>query len=183
MLETAPYQMKTVNGWLLPLNLGRYGTDYNTRAFVAFVGLGALWAEDAVYPSAFVDGDGKPLDGARAYLLHFEKDGLLPSHGEVWSISAYRENFYVHNPIERYGITSGMPLHYNADGSLDVYIQAQSPGPDREANWLPCPPSGPFNLTARVYQPKQAMLDGHTENNLVVQAGTYQIPPIQKVSR
>ena len=82
--------MKTVNGWLLPLNLGRYGTDYNTRAFVAFVGLGALWAEDAVYPSAFVDGDGKPLDGARAYLLHFEKDGLFPSHGEIWSISAYR---------------------------------------------------------------------------------------------
>jgi len=61
LLETAPYQMKTVNGWLLPLNLGRYGTDYNTRAFVAFVGLGALWSDDAVYLSAFVDGDGKPL--------------------------------------------------------------------------------------------------------------------------
>jgi hypothetical protein len=182
MLESAPYQMKTVNGWLLPVNLGRYGTDYNTRAFVAFVGLGALWAEDAVYPSAFVDGDGKPLDGASGYRLHFGKDGLFPSHSGVWSISAYRENFYVHNPIERYGITSGMPLHYNADGSLDVYIQAQSPGPDREANWLPCPPSGPFNMTARVYQPKQAMLDGHTENNLVVRAGTYQIPPIQKMS-
>ena len=141
MLETGPYQMQTVNGWLLPMNLGRYGTDYNTRAFVAFVGLGALSAEDAVYPSAFVDGDGKPLDGASAYLIHFGKDGLFPSHSGVWSISAYRENFYVHNPIERYGITSGMPLHYNPDGSLDVYIQAQSPGPDREANWLPCPPA------------------------------------------
>jgi hypothetical protein len=175
--------MKTVNGWLLPVNLGRYGTDYNTRAFVAFVGLGALWSEDAVYPSAFVDGDGKPLDGASGYRLHFGKDGLFPSHSGVWSISAYRENFYVHNPIERYGITSGMPLHYNPDGSLDVYIQAQSPGPDREANWLPCPPSGPFNVTVRVYQPDRAMLDGHTENNLVVQAGTYQIPPIQKMSR
>jgi hypothetical protein len=183
ILESAPYQMKTVNGWLLPVNLGRYGTDYNTRAFVAFVGLGALWSEDAVYPSAFVDGDGKPLDGASGYRLHFGKDGLFPSHSGVWSISAYRENFYVHNPIERYGITSGMPLHYNPDGSLDVYIQAQSPGPDREANWLPCPPSGPFNVTVRVYQPDRAMLDGHTENNLVVQAGTYQIPPIQKMSR
>ena len=128
-------------------------------------------------------GDGKPLDGASAYRLHFGKDGLFPSHSGVWSISAYRENFYVHNPIERYGITSGMPLHYNPDGSLDVYIQAQSPGPDREANWLPCPPSGPFNMTARVYQPEQAMLDGHTENNLVVRAGTYQIPPIQKMSQ
>ena len=182
ILESAPYQMKTVNGWILPVNLGRYGTDYNTRAFVAFVGLGALWSDDAIYPSAFVDGDGKPLDGASAYLLHFGKDGLFPSHSGVWSISAYRENFYVHNPIERYGITSGMPLQCNADGSLDVYIQAQSPGPDREANWLPCPPSGPFNVTTRVYQPKQAMLDGHTQDSVVVQAGTYQIPPIQKVN-
>jgi hypothetical protein len=181
MLETAPYQMNTVNGWLLPENLGRYGTDYNTRAFVAFVGLGALWADDAIYPSAFVDGNGKPLDGASTYQLHFEKDGLFPSRSGVWSISAYRESFYVHNPIERYGITSGMPLNYNPDGSLDVCIQAQSPGPDREANWLPCPPSGPFNLTVRVYQPEQEMLDGHTENNLMVQAGTYQIPPIQKI--
>ena len=179
MLEWAPYQMKTVNGWLLPLNLGRYGTDYNTRAFVAYVGLGALWCDDAVYPSAFVDGDGKPLDGARAYRLHFEKDGLFPSHSGVWSISVYRENFYVHNPIGRYGITSGMPLYYNPDGSLDVYIQARSPGPDREANWLPCPPGGPFNVTVRVYQPKQEMLDGPAENHLVVRAGTYQIPPIQ----
>jgi hypothetical protein len=182
MLETAPYQMKGVNGWLLPLNLGRYGTDYNTRAFVAFVGLGALWSEDAVYPSAFTDVDGRPLDGARAYRLHFGKDGLFPSRSGVWSISAYRENFYVRNPIGRYGITSGMPLDYNADGSLDVYIQARSPGPDREANWLPCPPGGPFNVTIRVYQPEQEMLDGRTENHLVVQAGTYQIPPIRKVA-
>ena len=182
MLETAPYQMKTVNGWLLPLNLGRYGTDYNTRAFVAFIGLGALWSDDAVYPSAFVDGAGKPLDGAHGYRLHLGKDELFPSHSGVWSISAYRESFYVHNPIERYGITSGMPLNYNPDGSLDIYIQAWSPGPDREPNWLPCPPSGPFNLTVRVYQPQQEMLDGHTENSLVVQAGTYQIPPIQKAS-
>jgi hypothetical protein len=130
-----------------------------------------------------VDSDGKPLDGASGYRLHFGKDGLFPSHSWVWSISAYRENFYVHNPIERYGITSGMPLHYNPDGSLDVYIQAQSPGPDQEANWLPCPPSGPFNVTVRVYQPDRAILDGRTENNLVVQAGTYQIPPIQKMSQ
>jgi hypothetical protein len=183
MLEWAPYQMTTVNGWLLPLNLGRYGTDYNTRAFVAFVGLGALWSDDAVYPSAFVDGDGKPLDGASAYQLHLGKDQLFPSHSGVWSISAYRGNFYVHNPIERYGITSGMRLHHNEDGSLDVYIQAHSPGPGREPNWLPCPPSGPFNLTVRVYQPRQEMLDGQTENHLVVRAGTYQIPPIQKVSQ
>ena len=82
LLEMAPYDMDTVNGWLLPLNLGRYGTDYNTRAFVAFLGLGALTAEDCVYPSAFVDGDGRPLDGEKEYMIHFKKDGAFPSTAE-----------------------------------------------------------------------------------------------------
>jgi hypothetical protein len=74
-----------------------------------------------------------------------------------------------------------MPLRYNTDGSLDVYLQAKSPGPGKEANWLPIPPSGPFNLTIRVYQPEQAMLDGRVKNNAVVKAGTYQLPPVQRV--
>ena len=120
--------MKTVNGWLVPLNLGRYEDDYKMRAFISFVGLGALCREDAVYPTSFVDRDGKPLNGACEYVFHLDKKELFPSYSGIWSISAYRENFYVHNPIERYGITSGMPLVYNADGSLDVYIQARSPG-------------------------------------------------------
>ena len=180
-IESAPPQMPNVNGWLIPLNLGRYGTDYNMRTVVAWLGLGALTADDAIYPTAFIDGDGKPLDGANKYVMHFEKDRLFPSHSGVWSISAYRENFYVRNSDERYGILSTMPLRYNADGSLDVYIQARSPGADNDPNWLPCPPSGPFNLTIRIYQPKREDLVGRTENNLVVEAGTYMIPPVQRV--
>lgn len=152
------------------MNIGRFGTDYETRAFIAYFGLGALTSDDAVYPSAVLDGDGKALDGAQKYIMHFQKNGVPPSHVGVWSISPYRENFYVHNAIERYGLLSGMPLEYNADGSLDVYIQAKSPGPDKEANWLPCPPTGPFNLTIRVYQPKKEIL-----------GGTYEIPPVRKV--
>jgi hypothetical protein len=167
---TGPYEMKTVNGWINMFNIGRFGTDYETRAFVAYFGLGALTSDDCIYPSAVLDGEGKVLDGAQKYVMHFEKNGVPPSHVGVWSISPYRENFYVHNPIERYGLLSGMPLKYNADGSLDVYIQAKSPGPDKEANWLPCPPSGPFNLTIRVYQPKKEILDG-----------TYKLPPVKKV--
>jgi hypothetical protein len=95
---------------------------------------------------------------------------LLGMESGVWSVSAYRENFYVRNAINRYGVTSGMPLKYNADGSLDIYIQARAPGGDRDANWLPCPPSDPFNLTIRAYQPKKSLLDG-----------TYKIPPVQQV--
>jgi hypothetical protein len=181
LLGTAQYEMKAVNGWILALNMGKYKDDYNTRAFIAYAGLGALTSDDAVYPSAFVDGDGNVLNAANNYRMHFEKDGLFPSQSGVWSISAYRENFYVRNPIERYGILSSMPLKYNADGTLDIYIQAKSPGAEKEVNWLPIPPSGPFNISIRVYQPKKEIMDGRTENNVVVEASTYVIPAIMKV--
>jgi hypothetical protein len=167
---TGPYSEPTVNGWLYLFNLGAYGTDYKTRAFVSYVGLGALSKEDCVYPSAFVDGDGKALDGAARYVMHFDKGQFPPSRVGVWSLSQYRENFYVPNPINRYGILSSMPLKYNPDGSLDIYLQKDSPGPDKEANWLPNPPSDAFNLTVRIYQAEQQVLDG-----------TYKLPPVKRV--
>ncbi|MBR0882720.1 DUF1254 domain-containing protein [Bradyrhizobium liaoningense] len=167
--QAALYDTPAVNGWLNMLNLGRYGTDYNTRALIAWLGLGALTSDDAVYPSAFVDGDGNVLDGAAKYVLHFGKDEFPPSASGVWSVSPYRENFYVRNSLNRYGILSGMPLKYNADGSLDIYIQATTPGADNETNWLPCPPSLPFNLTIRAYQPSKPLLDG-----------SYKIPPVKR---
>ena len=169
-LAAGPYEAPKVNGWQSPLNLGRYGTDYIGRAMTTWLGPGAMISDDVVYPSAFVDGDGKVLDGASEYVLHFGKDEIPPSNSGFWSISSYRENFYVRNSIDRYEILSGMPLDYNLDGSLDVYIQSRSPGADKESNWLPCPPSGPFNLTIRVYQPKQAILDG-----------SYKLPPVRKI--
>ena len=180
-LGTAQNDMKGVNGWLIATDVGTYGTDYNTRAFIAYMGLGALSAGDCVYPTTFVDADGNLLLGDKNYVIHFEKDNLPPSHSGVWSISQYRENFYVHNPIERYGILSSMPLKFNADGSLDIYLQKDSPGPDKEANWLPNPPSLPFNLTMRVYQPKKEIMDGKTKDNLIVERGTYVIPAVKKV--
>jgi hypothetical protein len=168
--QQGPYEAPNVNGWLNILNIGRYGTDYATRALIAWFGLGALTSDDCVYPSVLVDGDGNVLDSAAKYILHFAKDEFPPSASGVWSVSPYRENFYVRNTINRYGILSGMPLKYNADGSLDIYIQANPPGADKEANWLPCPPSLPFNLTMRVYQPSKPLLDGN-----------YKIPPIKRV--
>lgn len=125
-----------------------------------------------------------PPKGAPNGLLIMTNDcgfGMPSTFGGVWCISAYRVNFYMRNCIERYGILSSMPLKYNADGSLDVYIQAKSQGADTEANWLPCPPSGPFNLTVRVYQPKKEMYDARTENNIVVEAGSYALPPVRRV--
>jgi hypothetical protein len=88
----------------------------------------------------------------------------------VWSVSPYRGNFYVANSLNRYGILSGMPLKYGADGSLDIYLQRDPPGADKESNWLPIPPSGMFNLTVRSYQPEPSLLDG-----------SYKLPPIVRV--
>ncbi len=182
-LETAPYEMKTVNGWLLALNLGRYETNYNIRAFVAFFGLGALPAEDCVYSAAFVDEDGRPLDGANEYVIHFDEDRDLP----------LPQRCMVHLGVSRERIRP-QPDRAICDlvgDAADVQHRrfdrhlhpGWSPGPDREPNWLPCPPSGLFNLTARAYQPKDEILDGRTEDGLVVEAGSYAPPPVKRVAR
>jgi len=144
-----------VNGWRVPsMKLADFGTDYGTRAVVALVGLGANLAADAVYPSAFVDGEGKPLSGANKYVLHFDK-GEEPPVNAFWSVTMYNpQSFFVANPINRFAVSSWMPFKKNADGSLDIYIQNQSPGKDKESNWLPAP-EGDFNLTMRMYWPKE----------------------------
>ena len=169
-LAQGVYEAPTVNGWMNQLNLGRYGTDYETRALVAWLGLGALTSDDAIYPSAFLDADGKALDGRNAYVIRFDKGALPPSGVNVWSISPYRENFYVRNAAENYGVLSSAPFVFNADGSLDIYVQATSPGKDKEANWVASPPSGAFNLTVRIYQPKKEALDG-----------SYKLPPVRRL--
>lgn len=170
LFASGPYSMSAPNGWVNMLNLGRYGKDYETRAFVAYMGLGALTSDDAVYPTTYVDADGQALDAAYAYVMHFAKGGLPPSAVGVWSISQYRDNFYVRNPLNRYGILASMPLKFNADGSLDLYIQAKSPGADKESNWLPAPPSGMFNLSTRIYQPLPE-----------AKGGAYKLPPVMRV--
>jgi hypothetical protein len=151
---------KPVNGWNVPpANVGKFGTDYNFRAVVAFIGLGANLPADAIYPFAFVDGDGRPLSGANRYVVHFD-EGQTPPANAFWSLTMYdAQNFPVDNPLNRYTISSWMPLTYNVDGSLDVYVEKDSPGKKKEPNWLPAP-AGDFSITMRVYHPKPAMLEG-----------------------
>ncbi len=144
-----------VNGWRVPpMTVGKYGTDYGERAVVALVGLGANLPADAVYPSAFMDGDGIPLNGTHRYLLHFDKDATPPVNA-FWSVTMYNaQSFFVANPINRYAISSWMSLQRNKDGSLDLYIQRESPGKNKEANWLPAA-EGDFSVTMRMYWPKE----------------------------
>ena len=120
---------------------------------------GANQPEDAIYPMNLADSTGKPLDGASNYVLHFEP-GQTPPVNAFWSVTLYdQEGFQVPNALNRFAVSSWMPFAYNADGSLDLYFQNESPGTEWEANWLPAP-KGPFNLTMRLYSPKSEALTG-----------------------
>ena len=147
----------TKPGWgAFNRTVGRYGTDYMGRAATARLGLGANPPEDAIYINSTADGAGQPLNGAMRYRMHFEKTSLPPVRA-FWSVTAYdQDGYFIANPISRYAIGDRDRLKFNPDGSLDLYIQSQSPGPDRESNWLPSG-DGPFNLTIRLYWPEEAI--------------------------
>ena len=168
-----PTLARVVDYWSLNTDtMGVYGNYYLKRAIVAQLGLGANLPEDAIYPLNLGDEAGKPLDGvASQYAVHFEKANLPPVDA-FWSITLYdTEGFQVANVLNRFAVSSWMPFKFNPDGSLDLYFQNESPGKDREANWLPAP-KGPFNLTMRLYAPKSAAL-----------TGKWSPPPAVKVAR
>jgi hypothetical protein len=150
---------KTLNGWEFMSNLGTYGADYLWRAAVALVGLGANLPEDAVYPRATKDSNGQPFSGANRYSVQFA-EGQLPPVGAFWSITMYNSNqFFVKNPIGRYAIGDRDKLKFNDDGSLTLYLQNESPGKEKESNWLPAPKDS-FSLFMRLYWPRKEILDG-----------------------
>lgn len=152
----------SANGWTFTTQAGVYGTDYLQRAFITAIGLGANRPQDAVYPTSEVDGDGQPYSGEHQYVVHFAK-GQTPPADAFWSITMYNgQYFFVDNPLNKYTVSPRNILKYNADGSLDIYIQHQSPGKDKEANWLPAP-AGKFVLMMRLYWPQESapsIIDG-----------------------
>jgi hypothetical protein len=171
-LDTAPSSAQRLMQWKMPTlarvanhwsmntdTIGVYGNYYLKRAIIANAGLGANVPEDAIYPFSLGDQAGRPLDGANKYVLHFDK-GTLPPVDAFWSVTLYDpEGFQVANPLNRFALSSWMPFKYDPDGSLSLYVQNESPGKDKEANWLPAP-KAPFNLTMRLYAPKAEALIG-----------------------
>jgi hypothetical protein len=150
---------KVENGWVTTRDLGSYGGKYLFRAAMAWLDLGADLPNDLLIPTLVLDSEGKPLNGANRYVLHFEKGEFPPGMG-FWSVTMYDERGkLVANPILRHAIVDSDPLKTNADGSLDLYIQKDSPGADKESNWLPSPAKS-FKLMMRIYYPMQKMLDG-----------------------
>ena len=161
MREKIPTIARVTNGWQMNTDtMGVYGNYYLKRAIVALVGLGANQPEDAIYPVNVADADGKPVTGENKYVLHFSKDDLPPVDA-FWSLTMYdAEGFQVPNRLDRFAIGDRDALKFNADGSLELYIQNESPGADKESNWLPAPKSGQLGLTLRLYAPKPQVADG-----------------------
>ena len=155
-----PTVARVVNGWSMNTDtMGVYGDYYLKRAMVTMLGLGANQPADAIYPMNVADADGKPMNGDQNYVLHFSKEELPPVEA-FWSVTMYdAEGYQAANAINRFAVSSWMPFKYNTDGSLDIYIQNENPGPAKEANWLPAP-KGPLGVTMRLYAPKADALDG-----------------------
>lgn len=152
--DAAKQTGNATNGWRIPsMNLGNYGNAYPLRAVIALVAFGANLPADAVYPTTYVDSEGRVLNGVHRYTLHFDS-GQTPPVNAFWSVTLYNaQSYFVSNAIDRYAVSSWMPLKKNADGSIDLYIQRDPPGSDKESNWLPAA-EGDFNLTLRMYWPQ-----------------------------
>jgi hypothetical protein len=163
--------IRNINGWMYDSEAGVYGADYLNRAFVTAIGLGANRIQEAVYPTSLKDAEGKAYDGASKYVVHFPKGQLPPVRG-FWSITMYDANyFFVANLINRYSISARQNLKANPDGSIDLYIQNQSPGADKESNWLPAP-KDKFILMLRMYWP--------SEKSPSIINGTWKPPVVKK---
>ncbi len=165
-----------INGWAYTTKTGLYGTNYIQRALVTAIGLGANRPQDAVYPTSTKSASGlihRDYNGSEKYVIRFEKGQLPPAKG-FWSITMYDSKyFFVANPLNRYSISPRQDLKANADGSVDIYLQNESPGRDKESNWLPAP-KDKFILMMRLYWPK--------EGNPSILDGSWVLPPAKKVS-
>ncbi len=160
MKTTLPTIGRIVNGWQINTeSIGVWGNDYLKRAACNWMGPAWNQPEDAIYPMTFSDVEGKLLSGSNEYVLHFGKQELPPVNA-FWSITLYdADGFPFPNPLDRYALGDRDPLKYNADGSLDLYVQKNSPGKEKEANWLPAP-AGEFGLFMRLYAPRPEVRDG-----------------------
>jgi hypothetical protein len=145
-----------VDDWIVPMGLGTYGTNYIKRAAVAAYGWPANQQDDAVYPYIEVDSKGQKLTGANKYTLTFAKGETPPVKG-FWSITMYMIDqgwWFVPNPLNKFTVSPRNNPKPNADGSLTLYFQNESPGADKEANWLPAP-KGDFLPMLRMYYPAE----------------------------
>jgi hypothetical protein len=163
----------THDGWFVPgADTGNFGTDYTWRAIVAVYGLGANEPAEAMYIVGVIDQSDQKLDGSHEYVIHFPA-GSLPPAKFFWSLTMYDGNFsLVPNAINRYALANHIPgLKYNADGSLDIYVQHAAPPATEQSNWLPAPANGNFEVTLRLYGPEATALAGKYSYPTITRTG------------
>jgi len=168
--DTYANAAEIVSGWRYTMGGGRAGFNYALRAAFSANLTGANVPEEILYPNTRVDDKGELLSGAHKYVLHFDKD-KTPPVAVFWNMSMYDEKeFFIENDFRRYSIGSTTEgLKTNSDGSVDIYIQKDNPGPGKQSNWLPAP-AGRFNLTMRLYGSQTPILDG-----------SYRLPGVRRV--
>ena len=163
---------KAHHGWYVaPADIGNFGTDYALRGVIAVYGIAANLRVEAMYPVATADSTGNLLNGAGKYVIHFAK-GQLPPAKYFWSITMYNaQDYLVADAINRYALGNDLGhLKYNADGSLDIYIQSTPPA-GHESNWLPSPASGQIVPIMRMYGPKAPALNDTYSYPLITKVG------------
>jgi len=162
-----------INGWRYPPPaMGRYGDDFLLRAAdQSLAGIACNDPAEAVYLVTFTDGEERKLEGGSRYELHFGPASMPPADA-FWSLTMYGIDLnLVANPIGRYSIRDGAPaLSKDQDGGLTIYLQAESPGTNKEANWLPSPPDGEWFVILRMYLPRPEVIKAEWE-----------CPPIEQV--
>ena len=163
-----------INGWRYPPSgIGRYGDDFLQRAAdQSLAGIACNDPAEAVYLVTFTDGQGHKLAGSGRYELRFEA-GRMPPADAFWSLAMYGSDLnLVANPIGRYSIRDGAAgLGKDPDGGLTIHLQAESPGKEKEANWLPCPADGEWFVILRMYLPRPEVIKAEWE-----------CPPIEPVN-
>jgi hypothetical protein len=157
---TAPRNALSANGWnWLGDGVGEYGEDYALRAYATYSRPGSGTKHDEVVAMASVDAHGRALSGSNHYVLHFPAKALPPARA-FWTLTAYtKDGELVDGCAADCSIGSRDGLRRNRDGSLDIYVQARSPGRARPANWLPAP-EGAYEIVMRLYAPQPSATDG-----------------------
>lgn len=148
------------NGWFfISDEVGEYKNNYDLRAYISYIGLGANLNKDSIYPNTSLDSDLEKLNSKNDYKITFDKDKLPPVKG-FWSLTIYdKKGFLVENDDKKYAIQQSDNLEFNEDGSLDIYIQSEEH--ESKNNWLPSPKKdGEFELTFRFYYPENTIIEG-----------------------
>jgi hypothetical protein len=172
LLQFRNYGRQLKHHWSTIANEAAFGTDYFTRTAVAKSNIFVNAPNETKYYYQDLEAGGKRLNGAHRFTVTFAKDQTPPVNG-FWSLTVYNQHhFFEPNEINRYSLgTKNRELQYNADGSLTIYVQADRPGDDEQANWLPAPKGTDFSLFLRAYWPRVPVLDGSWSPPPVVRRG------------